>query len=192
MVIKYLKRELVSIFYGIVSKPWLLSVLSFALSVSTFSLLRGLALRGSAISLTIDCATRPTLPNEFINMLDFLVRRLRRVVRSTFAAEINALRDAIESLIILQLAMHRIPNGTAESAEQLMEIGDGRPFAVNRSLHRCKVSVRCDRRVGRDNSTRSIIGATCSQHPEQDRKWSTETPLVGRYSRHGRRRPHQR
>ena len=50
-----------------------------------------------------------------------MVRRLRRVVRSTFAAEINALLDAIESLIILQLAMHQIQNGTAESAEQLME-----------------------------------------------------------------------
>ena len=53
-------------------------------------------------------------------MLDFLVRHLRRVVRSTFAAEINALLDAIESLIILQLAMHQIVNGTKESAEQLM------------------------------------------------------------------------
>ena len=54
-------------------------------------------------------------------MLDVLVRRLRRVVRSTFAAEINALLDALESLIILQLAMHQVENGTHESAEQLME-----------------------------------------------------------------------
>ena len=41
-------------------------------------------------------------------------------MRSTFAAELNALIDAIESLLLLQLMLHQIYCGAHESAEQLI------------------------------------------------------------------------
>ena len=55
-----------------------------------------------------------------MHLLEWLVRRLRRVVRSTFAAELNALIDSIETLILLQLVFHQIYCGTHETAEDLM------------------------------------------------------------------------
>ena len=41
-------------------------------------------------------------------------------MRSTFAAELNALIDTIEALLILQLALHQCYCGTEESAEGLL------------------------------------------------------------------------
>jgi hypothetical protein len=84
----------------------------------------GLAIRGLAVLLAAD--VRPGEPilctNKTYNvhLLEWLVRRLRRVVRSTFAAELNALTDSIESLILIQLALHQIFCGTHESADQLL------------------------------------------------------------------------
>jgi len=45
---------------------------------------------------------------------------VRGVVRSTFAAELNALIDSIETLVLLQLVLHQIYCGTGESAEELL------------------------------------------------------------------------
>ena len=42
------------------------------------------------------------------------------MVRSTFAAELNALIDTIESLLLLQLILHQCYCGTDEDAEQLI------------------------------------------------------------------------
>ena len=55
-----------------------------------------------------------------VNFLEWLVRRLRRVVRSIFAAELNALIDSIESMILIQLILHQVYCGTAESSEELL------------------------------------------------------------------------
>ena len=55
-----------------------------------------------------------------IHLMEWIVRRLKRVVRSTFAAELNALIDTIESLLLLQLILHQCYCGTDEDAEQLI------------------------------------------------------------------------
>ena len=55
-----------------------------------------------------------------VHLIDWIVRKLRRVVRSTFAAELNALIDSIETLLLIQLVLHQVYCGTDESIEQLM------------------------------------------------------------------------
>ena len=60
-------------------------------------------------------------PTGESQLLDFVVRRLRRVVRSTFAAELNALVDALETMLLLQLMFHQILCGTSETSTQLVE-----------------------------------------------------------------------
>ncbi len=42
------------------------------------------------------------------------------MVRSTFAAELNALIDTIESLILLQLILHQVYCGTDQTSEELL------------------------------------------------------------------------
>ena len=85
----------------------------------------GLALRGLAILLCSDIADQLAVfiagQAVEVNLLEWLVRRLRRVVRSTFAAELNALIDSIETLLLLQLAFHQVYCGTDETAEQLLQ-----------------------------------------------------------------------
>jgi len=84
----------------------------------------GLALRGLAILLTSDVVEGKSVLEVGrtinVNLLEWLVRKLRRVVRSTFAAELNALIDSIETLILLQLLLHQIYCGTGESNEELL------------------------------------------------------------------------
>ena len=70
--------------------------------------------------LTTQSAVSPSSPSGQVNLVEYLVRRIRRVVRSTFAAELNSLLDSIESVLLIQLAMHQIFCGTDESAEELM------------------------------------------------------------------------
>ena len=85
----------------------------------------GLALRGLAVLLTPEILsgdTTATKPGEEVlaHLLDWIPRRLKRVVRSTFAAELNALIDAIESLLIMQLTLHQCYCGTDETADELL------------------------------------------------------------------------
>jgi len=83
----------------------------------------GLALRGLAIIVAPERRGEEVLePGRAVtvNLLEWLVRRLRRVVRSTFAAELNALIDSIESLILLQLVLHQVYCGTDDTAEGLL------------------------------------------------------------------------
>ena len=120
LVCRYLKRHRVGIFYGKVPEPWRLVGFSDSAFKAQDDEAAGLALRGLAVVLTTDSATQPTSPSGDVNLLDFLTRRLRRVVRSTFAAELNALLDAIESMIITQLGWHQIVKGTVETIEQLL------------------------------------------------------------------------
>ena len=50
-----------------------------------------------------------------VGIVDFIVRRQRRVVRSTFGAEFNGLVDGVEQLILLQFILHQIYCGTHQS-----------------------------------------------------------------------------
>ena len=83
-----------------------------------------MALRGLAVILANDTVSKNTVfvagDSIICHLLEWLVRRLRRVVRSTFAAELNALIDSIETLVLLQLVLHQVYCGTDESVEELL------------------------------------------------------------------------
>ena len=69
---------------------------------------RVLALRGFAAVLWQDrgdSVAKPHGANEKADLVDFTVRRQRRVVRSTFSAEVNGRVDSIEQLLLLQCAL---------------------------------------------------------------------------------------
>ena len=42
------------------------------------------------------------------NLVDFIVRRQRRVVRSAFGAELNGPVDSVEQFFLLQITLHQI------------------------------------------------------------------------------------
>ena len=90
----------------------------------------GLALRGLAVMLTDDPFPLQDYKDgdpaieamkQFEGrLIDWLVRRLRRVVRSTFSAELNAFLDSIETLLLLQMTLHQVYCGTDESIEDML------------------------------------------------------------------------
>lgn len=120
LVLRYLRRHRISILYGTVPQPWRIVGYSDSAFRAQEDESSGLALRGLAAVLTTDCQDKPTSPTEGVNLVDYLVRRLRRVVRSTFSAELNALLDAVESLMLLQLAWHEVLCGTGEAVDCMM------------------------------------------------------------------------
>ena len=120
LVCRYLCRHRAGIWYGRVPEPWRLVGFTDSAFRAQDDEASGLALRGLAVVLTTDSSLKPTSPTGDVNLIDFLTRHLRRVVRSTFVAELNALLDAIESLIITQIGWHQIVHGTEETIEQLL------------------------------------------------------------------------
>ena len=83
----------------------------------------GLALRGlAAILATDDHAEKPQAKDGRGNLIDYHVRRQRRVVRSTFSAELNGLIDSIGSMLLLQTNLHQIYCGTKETPQQLIDL----------------------------------------------------------------------
>jgi hypothetical protein len=123
-VLRFLKRHKNGIMYPCIVGP----VRLVGFTDSAFKAMEnegsGLALRGLAILLCAEIAGDMVFTAGepvTVNLLEWLVRRLRRVVRSTFAAELNALIDSIETLILLQLALHQVYCGTLESADVLLQ-----------------------------------------------------------------------
>ena len=55
------------------------------------------------------------------HLVDAIVRRIKRVVRSTYAAELNALIESIEIMFITQLVPHQVKCSTGESHDQLLQ-----------------------------------------------------------------------
>lgn len=67
----------------------------------------GLALRGLAAVLSEDRGGDVLSGDEDLaNLVDFTVRRQRRVVRSTSSAELDGLVDRVEQVLPLQCALH--------------------------------------------------------------------------------------
>ena len=83
----------------------------------------GLALRGLAATCMEDTdQSRPQAANSVANLLDFTVRRQRRVVRSTFSAALTGLVDSIEQMLLLQATLHQVFCGTDQSAQDLVDL----------------------------------------------------------------------
>ena len=59
-------------------------------------------------------------PGGRVSVMDFVVRKQKRVCGSTFSAEINALSDSLEHGKTLQLALHKIERGISPASELLV------------------------------------------------------------------------
>ena len=82
-----------------------------------------LALRGLAAVLEEDDgSSKPSGENDLANLVDFTVRRQRRVVRSTFGAELNGLVDSVEQMLMLQCTLHQIDCGTSQPPEHMIDL----------------------------------------------------------------------
>ena len=55
------------------------------------------------------------------NLLNLIARGQRRVVYSSFSAELNALVDSVESVLLLQATLHQTYCGTSRSLEELVD-----------------------------------------------------------------------
>ena len=55
-------------------------------------------------------------------MFDFTAKRQRRVVHSTFSAELNGLVDSVERLFLLQFILNQIYLGTHQSPEDMIDL----------------------------------------------------------------------
>ena len=81
----------------------------------------GLALRGLVTLLMEDDMEGPCSKSGIVHLVDFLTRRIRRVVRSTFSAELNAPLDSLENVLLVQLALHEIFCGVSDDVEDLVK-----------------------------------------------------------------------
>ena len=122
LAFRYLKRHKLGIWSGQVPKPWRIQGFSDSAFRAQENESTGLALRGLAVLLTTASEVTPTSPTGAVCLVDFLVRRLRRVVRSTFSAELNAVLDSIETLLVTQICFHQVLCGTTESPAELMRL----------------------------------------------------------------------
>ena len=119
LVVRYAKRHKVGIWYCELKGELRLVCWSDAAFQAIPEEGSGLALRGCCIILTGDDPASPTSQDGTCHLLEYLCKRQRRVVRSTFSAELNALIDAMEIAILVQMAMHQVLNGCEETATEL-------------------------------------------------------------------------
>ena len=82
----------------------------------------GLSLRGLATVLLQDeLLNRSQRKDGNANLVDFIIHKERRVVRSTFSADLNGLVDSMESLLLIQVILYQVHCGTTESPHQLVD-----------------------------------------------------------------------
>ena len=127
LVARYAKKHPFGIMYKKMTEPLRLVCWSDAAFKSIPEDSSGLALRGCCILLTGDHDTSPAAADQQCHLVEYMSKRQRRVVRSTFSAELNALIDALEVAILVQMAYHQIANGGSQSATELAaELEGGR------------------------------------------------------------------
>ena len=98
LVIRYLRRHKSGLRAVRLSHPMRLVGFTDAAFKALVDEPSGLALRGlAAVQMSDTGLSKPHSSNGRGNLLDYAVRRQRRVVRSTFSAELNGLVDSVES-----------------------------------------------------------------------------------------------
>ena len=75
-----------------------------------------------AVVLHSDDSEGPGSLDGLANLVDFTVRRQRRVVRSTFSAELNGLVDSVEQLFLLQVSLQQIYYGISQTPGQMVDL----------------------------------------------------------------------
>ena len=130
-VVRYSRRKRVGIFYGPLDMSKLcITVFSDAAFKAVPEESSGLALRGCVILLAEANKDELLSPKGNCHMLEYVCRRQRRVVRSTYSAELNGLIDSVEVTMLVQFLLHQLYYGTHQSSSQLaraQESGQLRP-----------------------------------------------------------------
>ena len=98
---KYVRKREAGLLYKQLRHPLKIVGFSDAAFRAQPSEASGLALRGLATLLMEDDSEGPSSKNGIVHLVDFLSRRIRGVVRSTFYAELNALLDSVENTILV-------------------------------------------------------------------------------------------
>ena len=120
-VVKWVRRKPASLFYRRLTGPLRVVVISDAAFRREDS--SGLAIRGATIGVSEDSGSDN--PGGNMAVIEWYARRQRRVVRSTFGAEINGLIDAIETgrLIAFTLAELVHPGISLSDLRQMDDAG---------------------------------------------------------------------
>ena len=108
LVVRYLKRYKCSLWYAMMDKYKRVVCWSDSAFKAIPDEGSGLAIRGTCIVLQ----DSEELSCMHCHLIEFLARRQKRVVRSTFSAELNGLLDNLEQAILVQIAVHEVMVGT--------------------------------------------------------------------------------
>ena len=151
VVIRYMKRHKCGLKSIILQHPLKLVALIDAAFKAQPEEATGLAFRGLAATL---CEHRGDWThfhgeNKKAHFIAFIVTRQRRVVRSTFSAELNGCVNSIEQMFLLQCILHQIYRGTPQSPERMIDmLENGQDVPAIGYLCGRQGSVLCDCRIG--------------------------------------------
>jgi len=131
-VVRYARRKRVGILYRPLDLDKLcVTVFSDAAFKATPEESSGLALRGCVVLLAEARSHELISPEGNCHLLEYVCRRQRRVVRSTYSAELNGLIDSVEITLLVQFMLHQLYRGTDQSSTQLARAQeDGQLYPV--------------------------------------------------------------
>ena len=72
-----------------------------------------------------ECGVKPHGANGKADLIEFTIRRRRRVIRSMPNAELKGLVDSIQQMLLLQCTLHQIYCGTAQTRERMIDLLEG-------------------------------------------------------------------
>ena len=127
VVVRFIKAKVVDIWYPRLKGPVKLMAFSDAAFKTLPEESSGLALRGCCVLLVQDTGSFAKGP---CHLLEWICRRQRRVVRSTFSAELNGLIDTVEVTLLVQMGVHELICGAGATSSQLakrLEVGTLQP-----------------------------------------------------------------
>ena len=130
-VVRYAKRKAIGIMYGKLTGPQCITVFSDAAFKAQPEESSGLALRGCTVLLAEAAPEQLMATGGRCHLLEYVCRRQRRVVRSTYSAELNGLIDSIEIAILVQFLLHQVWYGCDQGSDALaksQEDGGLRPL----------------------------------------------------------------
>ena len=119
-LVKWVKHRKCYLTYRKLNGP--LKILTVSDSAFKKEDLTGLAMRGEIVAI---CESNSENPGGTMHVIDFYSRKQRRITRSTFAAELHGLADALEFSKIVVFAVHEclVPRVTPRELVEAEESG---------------------------------------------------------------------
>jgi hypothetical protein len=126
-LVRYCRKTPCHLYYPKLEGP--LQILTISDAAFRRESTAGLSMRGSFISLAED---RVGLVGGRFHLIEFFARKQRRIVRSTFSAELNGVADSheIARLISLSYASVKLPNASASDLQRLETEGN-LPYSIH-------------------------------------------------------------